>query len=41
MSRTSSRTGRVRAILRDWGGGFTRLEGNSEIQVSDGLPAGM
>ncbi len=38
---TDRDTGRVRAILRDWGGGFTRLEGNSEIMVSDGLPAGM
>ena len=38
---TDRDSGRVRAILRDWSGGFTRLEGNTEIQVSDGLPEGM
>ena len=36
-SRTS---GQVRAILRDWSGGLSRLEGNVEIMVSDGLPGG-
>ena len=38
---TDRDNGQVRAILRDWSGGFTRLEGNTEIQVSDGLPTGM
>ena len=38
---TDRDSGQVRAILRDWSGGFTRLEGNTEIQVSDGLPEGM
>ncbi len=33
-------TGRVRAILRDWDGGFNLLDGNTEIMVSDGLPGG-
>ena len=36
-SRTS---GQVRAILRDWSGGLSRVEGNVEIMVSDGLPGG-
>jgi hypothetical protein len=36
-SRTS---GQVRAILRDWSGGLSRVEGNIEIMVSDGLPGG-
>ncbi len=38
---TDRDSGQVRAILRDWRGAFTRLEGNTEIQVSDGLPTGM
>ena len=38
---TDRDNGQVRAILRDWSGGFTRPEGNTEIQVSDGLPTGM
>ncbi len=33
-------TGRVRAILRDWDGGFNRVDGDTEIMVSDGLPGG-
>ena len=30
--------GQVRAILRDWNGGLGRVDGNTEIMVSDGLP---
>ncbi len=30
--------GQVRAILRDWNGGLGRVDGNTEILVSDGLP---
>ena len=33
-------TGQVRAILRDWAGGFARAGGDVEILVSDGLPGG-
>ena len=33
-------TGQVRAILRDWAGGFARVAGDVEIMVSDGLPGG-
>jgi len=33
-------TGRVRAILRDWDGGFNLVDGATEIMVSDGLPGG-
>ena len=36
-SRTS---GQVRAIIRDWSGGFSRIEGSVEIMVSNGLPGG-
>ncbi len=37
---TNRATGRVRAILRDWNGGFNRIGGDIEIMVSDGLPGG-
>lgn len=37
---TDRATGRVRAILRDWSGGFNRIGGDIEIMVSDGLPGG-
>ena len=37
---TDRATGRVRAILRDWNGGFNRIGGDIEIMVSDGLPGG-
>ena len=33
-------TGRVRAIVRDWNGGFNLVGGDTEIMVSDGLPGG-
>ncbi len=33
-------TGQVRAILRDWAGGFARAGGDVEIMVSEGLPGG-
>ena len=36
-SRTS---GQVRAIIRDWSGGLSRIEGSVEIMVSNGLPGG-
>lgn len=36
----NSATGQVRAILRDWAGGFARVGGDIEIMVSDGLPGG-
>ncbi len=36
----NSATGQVRAILRDWAGGFARVGGDVEIMVSDGLPGG-
>ena len=38
---TDRSSGQVRAILRDWSGSFTRLEGDTEIMVSDGLPGGV
>ncbi|MDE2806756.1 MAG: M66 family metalloprotease [Gemmatimonadota bacterium] len=38
---TSRATGQVRAILRDWNGGFNRVAGDIEIMVSDGLPGGV
>lgn len=37
---TNRATGQVRAILRDWNGGFNRVAGDIEIMVSDGLPGG-
>ncbi len=37
---TNRATGKVRAIVRDWNGGFNRVEGDIEIMVSDGLPGG-
>lgn len=37
---TNRATGQVRAILRDWNGGFNRVGGDIEIMVSDGLPGG-
>lgn len=37
---TNRATGRIRAILRDWHGGFNRVAGDIEIMVSDGLPGG-
>jgi hypothetical protein len=33
-------TGQVRAILRNWAGGFARVAGDVEIMVSEGLPGG-
>ena len=33
-------TGQVRAILRNWAGGFARVDGDVEIMVSEGLPGG-
>lgn len=38
---TNRATGQVRAILRDWDGGFNRVDGDTEIVVSDGLPGGV
>lgn len=38
---TNRATGQVRAILRDWDGGFNRVDADTEIMVSDGLPGGM
>ena len=38
---TNRATGQVRAILRNWGGGFARIDGDTEIMVSDGLPGGI
>ncbi len=38
---TNRATGQVRAILRDWDGGFNRVDGDTEIMVSDGLPGGV
>ena len=32
--------GQVRAILRNWAGGFARVAGDVEVMVSDGLPGG-
>lgn len=37
---TNRGTGQVRAILRDWNGGFNRVGGDIDIMVSDGLPGG-
>lgn len=37
---TNRATGQVRAILRDWNGGFNRVGGDIEVMVSDGLPGG-
>ena len=37
---TNRATGQIRAILRDWNGGFNRVVGDIEIMVSDGLPGG-
>lgn len=37
---TNRATGQVRAILRDWNGGFNLVDGDIEIMVSDGLPGG-
>lgn len=38
---TNRATGQVRAILRDWDGGFNRVDGDTDIMVSDGLPGGV
>ncbi|MCY3548281.1 MAG: M66 family metalloprotease [Gemmatimonadetes bacterium] len=38
---TNRATGQVRAILRDWDGRLNRLDGDTEIMVSDGLPGGV
>ncbi len=38
---TSRATGQVRAILRDWNGGFNLVDEDTDIMVSDGLPAGV
>ena len=38
---TNRDSGQVRAILRNWNGGLNLLDGNTEIMVSDGLPAGV
>ncbi|MDE2783470.1 MAG: M66 family metalloprotease [Gemmatimonadota bacterium] len=35
---TNRASGQVRAIVRDWNGGFTLVDGDTEIMVSDGLP---
>ena len=37
---TNRATGQVRAIVRDWNGGFNRVAGDIEIMVGDGLPGG-
>ena len=37
---TNRATGQVRAIVRDWNGGFNLVDGDTEIMVSDGLPGG-
>ncbi len=37
---TNRASGQVRAILRDWNGGFNLVDGDTEIMVSDGLPGG-
>ena len=36
----SRASGQVRAIVRDWSGGLSRVEGRVEIMVSNGLPGG-
>jgi len=38
---TNRDNGQVRAILRDWNGGFNLLDENTEIMVSHGLPGGV
>ena len=38
---TDRDSGQVRAILRDWNGGLNLLDENTEVMVSDGLPAGV
>jgi len=38
---TNRVTGQVRAILRDWDGAFNRVDGDTGIMVSDGLPGGV
>lgn len=38
---TNRATGQVRAILRDWSGGFNLVDGDAEVMVSDGLPGGV
>ena len=35
---TNRASGQVRAILRDWNGGFNLVDGDTEIMVSNGLP---
>ena len=37
---TNRASGQVRAIVRDWNGGFNLVDGDTEIMVSDGLPGG-
>ena len=37
---TNRASGQIRAILRDWAGGFNLVDGDTEIMVSDGLPGG-
>ena len=37
---TNRATGQVRAIVRDWNGGFNLVDGDTEIMVSNGLPGG-
>ena len=38
---TNRATGQVRAIVRDWNGGFSLVNGDTQIMVSDGLPEGV
>ena len=37
---TNRTTGKVRAVVRDWSGGFNIVDGDTYIMVSDGLPGG-
>lgn len=37
---TDRGSGKVRAVLRDWRGGLSLVDANTEIMVSDGLPDG-
>lgn len=37
---TNRASGQVRAIVRDWNGVFTLVDGDTDIMVSDGLPGG-
>ena len=37
---TNRTTGQVRAVVRDWSGGFNIVDGDTYIMVSDGLPGG-